>query len=518
MAAQKADAAQDAAQSGGTPQWRPLLHYTPHKYWMNDPNGPVFYKGVYHLFYQYNPMAAEWGNMSWGHATSTDLLHWHEHEVAMASRHDRDIFSGSVVIDRNNTSGLGTAENPAMVALYTSVFKAGTGHRPGIQAQSLAYSLDGGSTWRMYQKDPVLTLSPDSMQFRDPGVSWYEPGGYWVMTTVVADAPVIKLYRSDNLIDWTFLSDFGPAGFIRPGMLWEMPTLFSLPLDGDPSRRKWIMMVGVNPWSIAGGSGTAYFVGSFDGRTFHAEDLPPDGSDPSLYDWADHGADHYAAMLFSDRPGSAPLTIGWMNNWDYANTVPTEPWKGQMTLPMTLALKSIDSRPRICFTPDAHYTALVAGRRAYSFNATRLSAERRILPDSTRGEVLDIDLQIHGKGARTAGIILRASPDEKTGTRIVYDFEHHTLSVDRARSGRTDFSPRFSAQHIVNMPHASSISVHIIVDRNSVEVLALEGSVVITDLIFPPADADHVIAFAEGGSAEFTKLQVTPLDDHGTHD
>lgn len=518
MAAQEDGATQAAAQPAATPQWRPELHYTPHKYWMNDPNGPVFYNGVYHIFYQYNPMASEWGNMSWGHATSTDLLHWQEHAVAMPFSHDRDIFSGSVVVDRNNTSGLGTADKPAMVALYTSVFKEGSSHSAGIQAQSLAYSLDGGFTWQAYHKDPVLTLSPDSMHFRDPAVSWYEPGHYWVMTTVVADAPVVKLYRSDNLIDWTFLSDFGPAGFTRPGMLWEMPSLFPLPLDGDASRQKWVMMIGVNPWSIAGGSGTTYFVGSFDGRTFHAENLPPDGSDPAAYDWADRGADHYAAILFSGRPAATPLTIGWMNNWDYANTVPTEPWKGQMTLPMTLGLKTINNRPRLCFAPDAHYTALVASRKSYSPGAFQLASGQKVLPDAARGDVLDIHFEIQGNGARSAGLIVRASPDDGTGTRIAYDFDRHTLSVDRSRSGRTDFSPRFSREHIVNMPPARSLSVHVIVDRNSVEVLSLEGSVVITDLIFPPSGADHVIAFAEGGSATFTHLDVTPLMDHGVRD
>ena len=513
MAAQKADAAPPAVQPGETSQWRPMLHYAPRQYWMNDPNGPVFYKGVYHLFYQYNPMAAEWGNMSWGHATSTDLLHWQEHKVAMISNAERDVFSGSVVVDRDNTSGLGTVENPAMVALYTSVFKAGTGHESGVQAQSLAYSRDGGYTWQAYKKDPVLTLAPASKNFRDPSVTWYAPGKYWVMTAVVADAPVIKLYKSDNLIDWTFLSDFGPAGFVRPGMLWEMPSLFALPLDGDTARQKWVMMIGVNPSSIAGGSGTAYFVGSFDGTTFQAENLPPAGSDPSAYNWGDHGADRYAVMLFSGRPTGAPLTIGWMNNWDYATAVPTAPWKGQMTLPMTASLKTVSGRPQLCFAPDAHYTALVAKHPSHSFSALKLDAEQRVLPDAARGDVLDIQLEIQAKGAKKAGVVVRASADGTTGTRIVYDFEHHTLSLDRSRSGKTDFSPHFSPVHIVNMPADQAMSAHIIVDRSSVEVLALDGSVVMTDLIFPPAGADHVIAFAEGGGAEFKQLRITPLSD-----
>ncbi|WP_338130261.1 glycoside hydrolase family 32 protein [Komagataeibacter oboediens] len=511
--AQAADMQQTAPLQVATPQWRPLLHYTPQRNWMNDPNGPFFYKGVYHLFYQYNPVASEWGNMSWGYATSTDLLHWHEHDVALPSNETKDIFSGTVVADTHNTSGLGTTNNPPLVALYTSVFKKNASREPGVQAQSLAYSLDNGQTWKPYQKDPVLTLSPDSLHFRDPGVFWYASGGYWVMATVVANAPVVKLYKSANLTDWTFLSDFGPAGFIRPGMLWEMPSLFPLPLDGNPAQQKWVLMLGINPWSIAGGSGSIYFVGSFDGTAFHPDRLPPDGSDPAAYDWLDHGADHYAAIPFAGLPENTPVTIGWMNNWDYASQVPTSPWKGQMTLPMTMALRTIDGTPQLCLTPESHYTALVAARPTLSFDGLQVFSERHLLPDRVHGQVLDIDMSMHMQNADRAGIVVRATPDGHTGTNIAYDMKKHVLTVDRSRSGLTDFSPKFSHEHIVNMPsQTGDISLHVIVDRNSIEILSRNGSVVITDLIFPPARADRVIAFSENGMTEFRHMKITPLD------
>ncbi|WP_395370455.1 glycoside hydrolase family 32 protein [Komagataeibacter diospyri] len=511
--AQAADTQQIPPLQATTPQWRPLLHYTPRRNWMNDPNGPFFHKGVYHLFYQYNPVAPEWGNMSWGHATSTDLLHWHEQDVALPFSATKDIFSGTVVVDTHNTSGLGTPDNPPLVALYTSVFKQGAPRAPGVQAQSLAYSLDDGRTWKPCQKDPVLTLSPDSLHFRDPGVFWYAPGGYWVMATVVANAPVVKLYKSSNLTDWTFLSDFGPADFVRSGMLWEMPSLFPLPLDGNPAQQKWVLMLGVNPWGIAGGSGSLYFVGSFDGTTFRPEGLPPKGSDPAAHDWLDHGADHYAAIPFAGLPENTPLTIGWMGNWDYAAQVPTSPWKGQMTLPMDMALRTIDGRPQLCLEPDRHYMALVAARPALSFDGLQLSSGRHLLPDRARGQVMDIDMSMHMHGADRAGIFVRATADGRIGTSIAYDMKKHVLVIDRSHSGLTDFSPKFSQEHIVNMPAPTGeVSLHVIVDRNSVEVLSRNGSVVITDLVFPPADADRIIAFSENGMTEFSHMKITLLD------
>jgi levanbiose-producing levanase len=264
-----------AASPIDTPQWRSAIHYTPQRNWMSDPNGLVYYKGLYHLFYQYNPHGNFWGDMSWGHATSRDLIHWDEQAVAMRANSTEEVFSGSVVADTRNTSGLGTAKAPPLVAIYTSAYKAGSGHEPGVQAQSLAYSTDDGRTWQQYAHNPVLTLNPESRQFRDPKVSWYAHGGYWLMTAVVADAHVVKLYRSDNLVDWTFLSDFTLPDVPHRGALWGMPDLLALALDGDPARQKWVMIVNVNPWSIAGGSGVMYFVGQFDGTRFIPDVVPP---------------------------------------------------------------------------------------------------------------------------------------------------------------------------------------------------------------------------------------------------
>lgn len=500
------------ADAGGTPQWRPLLHYTPQRNWMNDPNGLVYFQGRYHLFYQYNPHGNDWGNMSWGHASSADLLHWQEHAVAMPATATEEIFSGSIVVDRDNTSGLGSADAPALVALYTSAYKAGSGHEAGIQAQSLAYSTDGGASWHAYARNPVLTLQPESRNFRDPKVSWYAAGGYWLMTTVVADAQVVKIYRSRNLIDWEFLSDFGPLGIQKPGMLWEMPDLFPLPLDGDPGNVKWVMIVNVNPWSIAGGSGAQYFVGRFDGTVFTAENVPPPDSDPSRYLWLDHGADFYAAGTFAHVPDGRTVAIAWMGNWDYAAQVPTAPWRGAMTLPRQLALKTIDGTPRLVHAPVDEYARRVQRGHGESFGTVTVEAASSDLGPRARGTVQDIALAIRPGAARRAGLVVRGSADGTVGTRIFYDTAEGALTVDRARSGDTGFSPAFSKQHIVYLPlEEGTLRLRVVVDRGSVEVFAGGGRAVVTDLIFPALDDDHVAVFAEQGAASFEDIRITSL-------
>jgi len=257
----------------GDESYRPGVHFSPEKNWMNDPNGMVFYKGVYHLYFQHNPMGNTWGNMSWGHATSKDLVHWEQQPLAIAGDGQEDIFSGSVVVDKNNSSGFGTAKNPPLIAIYTSAYKAGSKYQ-GLQAQSLAYSLDEGQTWTKYKNNPVVNR--DSANFRDPKVFWYtgkDGKGYWVMTAVEATEHKAVLYKSENLKDWTKLSDFGPAN--ATGGVWECPDLFPLAVDGDPNNVKWVMVINMNPGGISGGSAGQYFVGDFDGKTFTSESTKP---------------------------------------------------------------------------------------------------------------------------------------------------------------------------------------------------------------------------------------------------
>ena len=300
--------AEEAAPDPATQQYRPLLHFTPEKNWMNDPNGMVLHEGTYHLFFQHNPSGTRWGNMSWGHATSPDLLHWDEQPLAIPQTFDdqgraiEDIFSGSVVSDPTNSSGLGTAENPPLVALYTSAYTDNHPTLAGRQAQSLAYSLDDGRTWTKYAGNPVLDRG--SRNFRDPKVFWYDgpAGAYWVMLAVEAHDRKVVLYRSDDLLDWTHLSDFGPANAI--GGIWECPDLFPLPVDGDPDNVKWVMVVNLNPGSVAGGSGGQYFVGDFDGTTFTSESTVTEEPAPAGTVLEDFDDGSWGQWQVANEPGN----------------------------------------------------------------------------------------------------------------------------------------------------------------------------------------------------------------------
>ncbi|WP_264355132.1 GH32 C-terminal domain-containing protein [Pseudarthrobacter sp. MM222] len=291
-----------AATGLGDEPYRPAFHYTPEKNWMNDPNGMVFHKGVYHLYYQHNPSGNTWGNMSWGHATSKDLVHWQEQPLAISTDAQQDIFSGSVVVDKDNTSGFGTATNPPLIAVYTSAYKEASPHR-GLQAQSLAYSLDDGQTWTKYSGNPVLNRN--SANFRDPKVFWYDNpagGGYWVMTAVEAQEHKVVLYKSANLKDWTALSEFGPAN--ATGGQWECPDLFPLAVDGDKNNIKWVMVVNINPGGVAGGSAGQYFVGNFDGTTFTSETTKPVATLPPGTVLAGFNDGTYDGWTVNNEPGN----------------------------------------------------------------------------------------------------------------------------------------------------------------------------------------------------------------------
>ncbi len=292
----------------GDQQYRPLAHFSPEQNWMNDPNGMVYVDGTYHLYFQYNPNGTRWGNMSWGHATSDDLLHWEEQPLAIPQTFDQEgrpiesIFSGSVVIDENNTSGFGAAGESPLVAIYTSAYEPAHPTHAGKQAQSLAYSNDGGYTWTKYDGNPVLDRG--SSNFRDPKVFWYDgpAGAYWVMVAVEAVDHKTVLYKSDDLREWEHLSDFGPAN--STGGIWECPDLFELPVDGDPGNTKWVMVVNLNPGAVAGGSGGQYFVGEFDGVTFTSESTETTDALPTGDVFAGFDGGEYEGWTVSNEPGN----------------------------------------------------------------------------------------------------------------------------------------------------------------------------------------------------------------------
>jgi fructan beta-fructosidase len=323
-----------------TPAWRPQYHYTPAAMWMNDPNGLVHDDGVYHLHYQYHPHGDQWGPMHWGHATSTDLLHWQEQAVALAPDELGMIFSGSIVIDRHRTSGFGPPGSRPWVAVFT--------HHGQQEAQSLAVSLDQGRSWHKHAGNPVLP-NHGVQDFRDPKVFWHGPSGQWVMCLAAGDH--IQFHGSVDLQRWTPLSQVGP-GVGAAGGVWECPDLFELPLPGGGSR--WVLLVSLNPGGPHGGSGTQYFVGHFDGRQFVPEH-------PELR-WLDHGPDHYAGVTWHPQ-AERTLLAGWMSNWLYGRELPTAPWRGAMALPRELSLQRVLGHTRLVQRPLRESAALGRGQR-----------------------------------------------------------------------------------------------------------------------------------------------------------
>ncbi|GHH75189.1 glycoside hydrolase family 32 protein [Promicromonospora soli] len=824
-----ASSVEDVTGDGGvlTEDFRPQFHYTPAKNWMNDPNGLVYYKGEYHLFYQHNPDGNSWGNMSWGHAVSTDLVHWKELPLALSHDDKEMVFSGSAVIDYGNTTGFGSKDDPAMVAIYTSALKG----RPG-QDQSLAYSLDRGRTWTKYEGNPVLDIANDD--FRDPKVQWHEPTKNWLMTVVKANDRKVAFYSSKDLKTWTHLSDFGPQGAV--GGVWECPDLFQLPVDGNPRKQKWVLVVSLNPGHLYGGSGTQYFVGEFDGTTFTPDDdgsyEPPaelavvedfesetfenwtatgtafgtgpvpgaaagtdqggvsgyrgerlvnsfhgyDGSTGALTspaftveedylnfligggnhphtagsvvdppvpvpatmiadfeggsygdgwtatgeafgtapatgtlpgqqevtgfegdglvntfvnqdgsvgtltssefeitndyinfliggghhpisganptavnllvdgevlrtatgndgerlawsswdvselrgqtaqlevvdqntggwghlnldsvmlsdtpaqpasnettvnlvvdgeivdsetgtnserldwasfdlrryqgqqaqvkvidansggwghlladhftfsdaparsvveraDWVDFGADNYAGVSWDNVPTGERYMIGWMSSWQYAGGTPTTPWRGAMTVPHELALKTIDGEARLTQQPVTSLRSLRDGEAVAARDVTIREGSIPFADGRADGKALEIDATFSLAEADRFGLKVATGPGQETV--IGYDALTQELYVDRTRSGEVGFNPGFPGVHRAPLPaQDGKVRVKVLLDWSSVEVFGADGEVVLTDQVFPDPGSDGVELFAEGGTGRLEAIRVWHL-------
>ncbi|MFN3649794.1 MAG: glycoside hydrolase family 32 protein [Armatimonadota bacterium] len=478
--------------------YRPRYHYSPVRNFMNDPNGLVYHRGEYHLFHQYNPFGNQWGHMSWGHAVSRDLVHWEHLPVALQEADGVMIFSGSAVVDERNTSGFGTKENPPMVAIYT-------GHRPAdeMQSQCLAYSLDNGRTWTKYAGNPVIPWEKD---FRDPKVFWHAPTRRWVMAVVKAADRRLRFYGSPDLKRWELLSEFGPAGV--PDTVkanWECPDLFPLPIEGEPGKSKWVLHVGMGNGHVNGGSGGEYFIGEFDGTTFR-NDNPP-----STILWADYGRDNYAAVSWSGITGKRGerYWIGWMSNWQYANDVPTHPWRNVLTLPRALKLRRTPEGLRMVQEPVPQLRSLRGEK--HTVRSTGLTPEKPLVLDrSAWGDAVEIVAELELGGAAEVGLTVRAGEGEET--RVGYDAGTKQLFVDRTRSGKSDFNQGFAGRSGGPMPlRGRRVKLHLFVDRSSVEVFGNDGETVLSELIFPRPESQGISVYSRGGEARLVRMEVWKL-------
>lgn len=445
-------------------QYRPRVHFTPLKNWTNDPNGLVFYQDEYHLFYQYNPYGDTWGHMSWGHAVSKDLIHWQHLPLALEEYNDPTtgdstmIFSGTVVVDFNNSSGLCGGKD-CMIAIYTSnLHRNNQGLR---QHQSLAYSHDKGRTWKRYENNPVLDIQ--RKDFRDPKVFWHPETEKWVMALVVPDLFTVQLYESKNLAQWNLMSEFGNVGDTL--RIWECPDLFELPIQNKPGESKWVLSLSGSHPAGPGFVGMQYFVGDFDGTKFISDQTDP------LY--VEYGKDYYAGIIFNNT-SDRKIMLGWINNWTYANQVPTSPWRGAFSIPRELSLLETKSGLRLIQQPVSEYFSL-RGKKLTNFTTQ---------PD----EAFELELEL----GENSGINLFKSEDEQT----TIGYHNGRLYVDRTKSGKVDFQKDFaSVDSLPIVQPTSSLAVRIIVDQSIIELISLDGQYAITSQVFPAATQFSIETF-----------------------
>lgn len=480
--------------------YRPRFHFTPPAHWMNDPNGMLFYKGEYHLFYQHNPNASVWGPMHWGHAVSKDLVRWEHLPIALYPEPTEYIFSGSAVIDAKNLSGLGSTRNPPMVALYT-------GHNPVLRGegsklfenQHLAFSLDKGRTWTKFAGNPVLK-NPGIADFRDPKVFWHNPTKKWIM--ILAAQHRVHLYSSANLKEWQFESEFG-ENIGAHGGVWECPDLFSLEVDNEKVT-KWVMLVSLAGGPNRGGSATQYFTGDFDGHRF-----VPDSDQTRWMDW---GFDNYASVSWDNAPvkPTERIVLGWMSNWPYANVVPTEVWRSAMTLPRRLSLQKEGNEYHLLSAPVNQLKSLRKTRIRPAALPATLSGEQELRTKPFTLQRSELLLTFEKEAAVDSfGLIL----ENRLGEQLILGYAQSSqkLFVDRRNAGLSNFSDAFAG--VAESPYNANTRTqfHLYIDACSAELFVDGGKRVMTNLIFPTEPYNKLILFSKGGKTSVREVEIYQL-------
>ncbi|MFK7921196.1 MAG: glycoside hydrolase family 32 protein [Bacteroidia bacterium] len=480
---------------------RPQYHFSPPAKWMNDPNGMVFYEGEYHLFYQYYPDSTVWGPMHWGHAVSEDLVNWQHLPIALYPDSLGLIFSGSAVIDWNNSSGLAPEGEVPMVAIFT--YHNMEGERNGsldFQTQGIAYSLDKGRTWTKYEGNPVIP-NPGLKDFRDPKVFWHDASESWVM--IFARGDQVQIYRSPNLKEWTLASEFGVDQGSHGGV-WECPDLFQLKVPAS-EEKKWVMIVSLGRGGANGGSGTMYFIGDFDGTSFS------NNNSPETVLWLDYGTDNYAGVTWSDVPkeDGRRLFMGWMSNWHYATLVPTEKWRSAMTIGRELQLAETEAGLRMISMPVAEQDQL--RQDAQQIAAGEVNGKRVLASDSRLAELL-LSFEYDPK-APPSKFGVRFSNTKGEEYLVGLDLKTNEFYTDRRNAGKTDFSEHFAKLHTApRISSATKVDFHLYLDLASMELFADGNEVVFTDIFFPTEDFGEIEAFSEGGKVKLSAGTIYPLN------
>ena len=505
--------------------YRPSYHHTPSYGWMNDPNGMFYKDGIYHLCYQYNPYGSKWGNMHWGHAISRDLIHWKEVEPTIARDPMGHIFSGSAVIDKDGTANYG---KDAIVALYTSA-----SDKNG-QIQCMAYSTDGGYTFHKYSGNPVLTPFDGLKDFRDPKVFWYAPLKKWYM--IVSADKEMRFYSSPDLKKWTYVSAFGRGYGAQPNQ-FECPDFFQLPVDGNPNKKKWVMIVNINPGCLFGGSATEYFIGDFDGKNFVCD------SKPSIAKFLDYGKDHYATVTFSGVQDRV-LGIAWMSNWQYANVTPIRQYRGANTLPREFKLfTGKDGQIYM----SSNVVPEVAGlrksfKRLPDLVITQGKDSKNL--SSSKENAFEMEMDVTPSDAAKTGFILYNEKGEKVN--IYFDMKAGRLVMDRTESGRTKFGEKAEAHKIekefdlhehreikepfrklnsvnykndfalgtwapLSLCDSKTYHLDVFVDKCSIEIFVNGGRIAMTNLVFPTQPYTSVKFYSDGNKAAYRNIKVSEL-------
>ena len=430
-------------------QFRPIYHHTPKRGWMNDPNGMFYKDGVWNLYYQYNPYGSMWGNMHWGHSTTTDLIHWKDEGVAIAPDIWGTIFSGSCVVDKET-----------VIAMYTS--SRPTPFGGDVQAQSLAFSTDGGQTFTKFEGNPVLTS--EEKDFRDPRPFWNEDIKAWNL--ILAVGQEMRIYSSKDLKEWKYESSFGKE-YGNHGGVWECPDLIKID-------NKWLLICNINPGGPFGGSATQYFVGQFDGHRFTCE------SKPNVTKWMDYGKDHYATVSFYNAPENRHVVLAWMSNWQYANQVPTMQFRSANSIPRDLGLFDYQGET---------YVSVVPSKETLAMRGAKVKVPT---------EACEIVVDLKGK----TEIVLSNTKGEQV--TMTYDASKQTFAMDRTKSGNVGFSEDFPC--VTEAPTYGKVKqLRIFIDRCSIEAFDSDGKMAMTNLVFPSEPYNTIKV--KGGKATIYQIE-----------